>query len=66
MRSCANNLTLITFIDKVIPSVDVGLGGFWTMSAQGLNMNFCKADCISDTAKLVLICLHYVSSKVAV
>ena len=39
VRSCANNLTLITLIDKVIPSVDVGLGAFWTMSTQGLNMS---------------------------
>ena len=39
VRSCANNLTLIKLIKKAVPSVDVGLGAFWIMSAQGLNMS---------------------------
>ena len=67
VRSYANNLTLITLIDKVIPSVDVGLGGFGTMSNQGLNMNYCKADCTSDNTKFCsFFGSLYALSKVAV
>ena len=57
VRSCAINLTLTTLIDKVIPLVDVGFGGFWTMSAQSLNMNYCKADCISDNTNFFCLTL---------